>query len=108
MSTAPVNSSSGSNNTPGTTSGSSMSSLQDPLTQKDVFLKLMVAQIQNQDPLNPTDSTQFLNQLSQFTQTEQTLYLRKDVEDISKMLQQYLGTGQTGGTEGTNSSQETN
>ncbi len=107
MSTSPVNPSSGSNNT-GADSGSSTQNLQDPLTQKDVFLKLMVAQIQNQDPLNPTDSSQFLNQLSQFTQTEQTLYLRQDVEDISKMLQKYLGTGQTGGTDGTNSSQETN
>lgn len=35
----------------------------------DLFTKLLVAQIQNQDPLNPTDSSEFVNQLSQLSQT---------------------------------------
>jgi flagellar basal-body rod modification protein FlgD len=38
---------------------------------KDDFLKLFVTQLQNQDPLNPQDSTQFLSQLAQMTQVEQ-------------------------------------
>jgi flagellar basal-body rod modification protein FlgD len=38
---------------------------------KDDFLKLFIAQMQNQDPLNPMDSTQFLGQLAQLTQVEQ-------------------------------------
>jgi flagellar basal-body rod modification protein FlgD len=37
---------------------------------KDTFLKLMVAQLRNQDPMNPTDSTQFLAQTAQFTSLE--------------------------------------
>jgi flagellar basal-body rod modification protein FlgD len=37
---------------------------------KDVFLKLMVAQLKNQDPMNPTDSSQFLAQTAQFTSLE--------------------------------------
>jgi flagellar basal-body rod modification protein FlgD len=37
---------------------------------KDLFLKLMVAQLRNQDPMNPMDSTQFLAQSAQFTTLE--------------------------------------
>jgi flagellar basal-body rod modification protein FlgD len=37
---------------------------------KDMFTKLLVAQIQNQDPLEPTDPSQFINQLTQLSQTE--------------------------------------
>lgn len=38
----------------------------------DAFLRLLVAQLQNQDPLNPTDGTQFVMQLSQLTTLQQT------------------------------------
>ncbi|MBI2354700.1 MAG: flagellar hook assembly protein FlgD [Deltaproteobacteria bacterium] len=38
---------------------------------KDDFLKLFVAQLQNQDPLAPQDPTEFLGQLAQLTQVEQ-------------------------------------
>ena len=37
---------------------------------RDMFLKLMVAQLRNQDPMNPTDSTEFLAQTAQFTSLE--------------------------------------
>ncbi len=37
---------------------------------KNMFLKLMVEQLKNQDPMNPTDSTQFLSQTAQFTSLE--------------------------------------
>lgn len=37
---------------------------------KDTFLKLMVAQLRNQDPLNPQDSSEFLAQTAQFTSLE--------------------------------------
>jgi flagellar basal-body rod modification protein FlgD len=35
------------------------------------FLQLMVTQLQHQDPLNPTDGTNYLSQLAQFTALEQ-------------------------------------
>jgi flagellar basal-body rod modification protein FlgD len=38
---------------------------------KDAFLNLLVTQLQNQDPLNPTDSTEFTAQLAQFSSLEQ-------------------------------------
>jgi flagellar basal-body rod modification protein FlgD len=37
---------------------------------KDMFLQLMVAQMRNQDPANPTDSSAFLAQTAQFTALE--------------------------------------
>jgi len=38
---------------------------------KDDFLNLLITQLQNQDPLNPTDSTEFTAQLAQFSSLEQ-------------------------------------
>jgi flagellar basal-body rod modification protein FlgD len=38
---------------------------------KDAFLRLLTTQLQNQDPLNPTDSTEFTAQLAQFSSLEQ-------------------------------------
>ena len=37
---------------------------------RDTFLKLMVAQLRNQDPMNPQDSAEFLAQTAQFTSLE--------------------------------------
>lgn len=36
----------------------------------DMFLKLLVAQVQNQDPLNPTDGTEYVGQLAQLSQVQ--------------------------------------
>jgi|SRR5471030_1938088 len=41
-----------------------------PAATQDMFTKLLVAQIQNQDPLQPTDPSQFVDQLTQLSQTE--------------------------------------
>lgn len=38
---------------------------------KDAFLQLLTAQMQNQDPLNPSSDTEFIAQLAQFSSLEQ-------------------------------------
>lgn len=53
---------------------------------KDTFLKLLVAQLQNQSPLNPTDGTQFVAQLAQFSQLEQTITMREDLDAVREAL----------------------
>lgn len=42
---------------------------------KDDFLKLLIGQMKNQDPLNPTDSSQYMSQMTQFSILEQTTNL---------------------------------
>jgi flagellar basal-body rod modification protein FlgD len=54
----------------GSTSGSGTTGTSSTDVNKDMFLKLMVAQLKNQDPMNPTDSSQFLAQTAQFTSLE--------------------------------------
>ena len=46
---------------------------------KEAFLQLLVAQVKNQNPLNPTDGVQFLSQLAQFSQLEQLMGIREDL-----------------------------
>jgi flagellar basal-body rod modification protein FlgD len=60
------------------------------LSDKDTFLKLLVAQLKYQDPSNPADSTQFLAQTAQFTQVEK---LSDIAEGMASMLaaQQLMG-----------------
>jgi len=47
---------------------------------EQMFLQLLVAQLQNQDPLNPMDNTQFVAQLAQFSELEQVINIRGDIE----------------------------
>jgi len=81
--------------TSGTTSSTPAQPAVDPLAQEDTFLKLMVAQLQNQDPTQPTDGTQFLTQLAQFTQLEQTTNLLTSVNNIDSLMQQAVASGTT-------------
>lgn len=49
---------------------------------KDMFMRLLLAQIENQDPLKPTDQTDFVAQLAQFSSLEGIQNLASTVEDI--------------------------
>lgn len=44
------------------------------------FLKLLVAQMQYQDPLEPTDNTQYIAQMATFTQVEATAQMNNKIE----------------------------
>ena len=46
------------------------------------FLQMLVAQLQNQDPLNPQDSAEFAAQLAQFSSVEQLIAVRTGVEAL--------------------------
>lgn len=62
------------------TSTTSAASVGASAPTEQVFLQLLVSQIKNQDPLNPTDSTQFVAQLAQFSELEQMIGIRSDIE----------------------------
>jgi len=65
---------------------------------KDMFLQLLVAQLQNQDPLNPTDGTQFVTQLAQFQQLETSLNTGQDIAAIRADLDQVTPAADAGTT----------
>ncbi|MDG5496312.1 flagellar hook assembly protein FlgD [Niveispirillum sp. BGYR6] len=48
----------------------------------NAFLKLMVAQVRNQDPMQPTDSTQWVAQLAQFSSVEQQVQSNGKLGDV--------------------------
>ncbi|WP_212522753.1 flagellar hook assembly protein FlgD [Actibacterium sp. MT2.3-13A] len=52
----------------------------------DSFLRLLTAQIANQDPLEPMDSTTFVSQLAQLSQVEQSIVTNANLEGISSQL----------------------
>jgi len=54
-----------------TTSSTSSTSSSNTTVSKNDFLKLLIAQMQNQDPLNPMDGTQYVAELAQFSSLEQ-------------------------------------
>ena len=53
---------------------------------KNMFLQLMVAQLRNQDPMNPSDGTAFVGQLAQFQQLEQSINAGQDIAAIRSTL----------------------
>lgn len=56
----------------------------------DTFLTLLTAQIRNQDPLAPLDSTQFVEQLATFSQLELQAKGNQELAKISTLLAQNL------------------
>lgn len=56
----------------------------------DDFLTLLTTQLQNQDPLAPTDSTEFTNQIVQFSQVEQQINQNNKLDQMLSL--QLAGT----------------
>lgn len=50
------------------------------------FLTLLTAQLRNQDPLDPSDSTEFVAQLAQFTSVEQLVNVNNKIDDLASAL----------------------
>lgn len=63
--------------TPSSSTTANSTKATDSLTSEDAFLKLLVSQIQHQDPLNPSDGVQFLTQLTGFSQLEQLIQINQ-------------------------------
>ena len=53
---------------------------------KEAFLKLLMAQLKHQDPLEPVDGSEFVAQLAQFSQLEQSVTQSKQLDIISMQM----------------------
>lgn len=62
----------------------------DQLANTQTFLKLLIAQIRNQNPLNPTDGIQFVSQLAEFSTLEQNVQIRETLSSILNTLETRL------------------
>lgn len=81
---SPVSAVTSANNPASTGSTSNSSTSSDPNQQisEATFLQLLVAQLQNQDPLQPMDGMQFVTQLAQFSQLESVYGIQKDTDTL--------------------------
>jgi flagellar basal-body rod modification protein FlgD len=90
-----------------TTQGDKVAPQAPASTNRDMFTKLLVAQIQNQDPLAPQDPTTYVNQLSQLSQTE-ALQNLSQASTASATVLQSLQTLAMGGQVGADVTVATN
>jgi flagellar basal-body rod modification protein FlgD len=77
---------------PGATGAASSSTAATPPVTENMFLQLLVTQLKNQDPSNPSDSTQFVTQLSQFQTMEQSLHQGEDISAMRNDLDKLVAT----------------
>lgn len=69
----------------GFTNPATQAGVNDVSLGKQDFLKLLVAQLENQDPMNPDDPTEFTAQLAQFSQLEQLTNVNQSLEGLNTM-----------------------
>jgi flagellar basal-body rod modification protein FlgD len=51
------------------------------------FLKLLVAEMKNQDPTEPMDSSQYIAQLASFSQVEQSIQVNSKLDSLLQLTQ---------------------
>src|SRR5205085_12075680 len=65
---------------------------------KDTFLKILVAQLKMQDPTKPTDSSQFMAQMAQFSTVEQLTNMAKTSSEAASSAKVDQSVGLLGRT----------
>ena len=77
----------------GGTQGTQNAGLQQLTGNFDTFLQLLTTQLQNQDPLNPMDSSQFTQQLVQFSMVEQQINTNANLQNLLGLTGANAGAG---------------
>jgi flagellar basal-body rod modification protein FlgD len=72
--------------TVGSTTGAGGNATNDPQAMQDRFLKLLVAQINNQDPLNPMDNAQMTTQMAQINTVSGIQQLNQTLKGMADQM----------------------
>jgi flagellar basal-body rod modification protein FlgD len=80
------------------TTAASSAKKADQILGKDDFLKLMVAQMKNQDPMNPADDKDNIAQMAQFSSLEQITNLATATQDLANKMSLTQNIGLLGHT----------
>ena len=81
--------------TSSSTSTTSSTSSSDSTTSTNTFLSLLSTELENQDPLNPTDTAQFTSQLVELTGVEQQQASNNWLSTISTQLSTLIAAQET-------------
>lgn len=82
--------------TAGTIQNQAASASASLATNFDTFLNLLTAQLQNQDPLEPVDSSEFTNQLVQFSGVEQQIQTNQNIAQLIQLTNNSTVAGLSG------------
>lgn len=86
----------GTNPVTGTSSSPATSTPAPTTVDYDAFLQLLVTQMRNQDPTNPTDSAEYLSQLASFSSVEQQLQSNAKLDSLLSTMAFGQGAGLIG------------
>jgi len=90
MSTQAVSSA---NNLIGTAAASSTATPGSTSLNQNDFLQLLMTQLKNQDPMNPTDTNQFVTEMCQLTSTQAITSMQTSIQNLVNSMQNF-GMGQ--------------
>ena len=83
------------NNNTGNSSSTAITNAANDTLGKDAFLKLLIAELSNQDPLNPMEDREFVSQMATFSSLEQMQNMNKTLESMAEANKfsavQYIG-----------------
>ena len=99
-STTSSTSGTGSTTSSGNTTGSTSSDSKTATADYNTFIKLLIAQMKNQDPTKPMDSTEFVSQLASFSAVEQQQQTNTKLDTMAQSLKNIMVDGPISRAEG--------